>query len=523
MKWYVIFLAMIFLSCSKKEVPLKISCALCADVCSLDPRVGYDTPSVNVIRTLFDGLMRFNEMGEVIPGIAEKVVVSSNGMRYTFFLRDAKWSDGEPVTADDFEYAWKKGVDPTTITQSSFLFHVLKNGKGCALGEKSLDELGVKALNAKTLQVELDHPLPYFLKLLTVTPFNPIPKHIAEKDDKWATKLDHQFVSNGPFCLEERKIGDQILVKKNPHYWDADVVKLDQIAFLVIQDANTQLLMFEKGDIDWVGSPFGHLPLDALDSLKEKYQLNTGEQAGVMWCFLNTEKYPLNSKHLRRALFFAMNRRALNDQAYIFHPLVPKGVLPHMMELQTSEYPPEGDPMLAKKELELAREELGLGDAPFPSIRLAYTALERNHRFAQTIQQDIRKTLGIDIQLESSDWPTYFKHVSSGEYAMGLMGWTSRTYDPLDMLATFRNKENSINFSRWQNDEYQYLLNCAEQTIELEPRLDFLRQAEAILMQEFPVICLFTSAKAYLYNPRLSHFTVSSLDEVDLKTASLDR
>lgn len=519
---YLLILVFLCFSCQKKETPLRLNCAICADVCSLDPRLGYDTPSVNVIRTLFDGLMRFDQTGNLVPGIAEKVIVSADGMRYTFHLRESKWSNGDPVTAEDFEYAWKKGVTPATVSQSSFLFHVLKNGKACTLGQKPVDELGVKVLDLRTLQVELDHPLPYFLKLMTITPFNPIPKRVIEKDDKWAMRLDSAFVSNGPFCLVQRKLGDQILVKKNPFYWDVEAVKLDQISFLVMPDANTQLLMFEKGTLDWIGSPFGYLPLDAAASLKKKYQVNVEDHAGVMWCFLNTEKYPLNSVHLRRALFFAINRRMLNDQLFTFHTTVPKGVLPHMMELQTSEGFPEGNIEMARQELELAREELKLGESPFPPLRLSYTAMERNHRFAQTLQEDIRKMLGIEIQLDSSDWPTHFKHVSSGDYSLGLMGWSSRTHDPIDMLTTFRTKENGINFSRWQNDRYQALLTRAEGTAHIETRLDLLKQAEAILMEEFPVICLFTAASAYLYTPRLKNFAVSSLGEVDLKTASLD-
>jgi oligopeptide transport system substrate-binding protein len=518
-----LILLILCLSCHKKEVPLRINCAICADVCSLDPRLGYDTPSVNVIRTLFDGLMRFDDKGNLIPGVAEKVVVSADGLRYTFFLRDSQWSNGSPVIAEDFEYAWKKGVNPSTLSQASFLFHVLKNGKACASGEKPLDELGVKALDLKTLRVELEHPHPYFLKLMTVTPFNPVPKHIVEQDEKWAKRVDKTFVSNGPFCLVKRELGDEIVVKKNPFYWDAQAVELEEIAFLVIPDANTQLLMFEKGALDWMGSPFGYLPLDALDALKKKYQVNLGDHAGVMWCFVNTEKYPLNSVHLRRAIFFAMNRQALNDQNYGFHPLVPKGVLPHMMELQTSEYPAEGDRLRAQEELALAREELQLGKDPFPPIRLSYTALERNQRFAQALQEDLRQVLGLEIQLESRDWPTHFKQVSSGDYGLGLMGWSSHTHDPIDMLSTFQSKETGLNFSRWQNEEYEYLLKRAEETVDLETRLDLLKRAEAILMQEFPVICLFSAVKAYLHSSRLVNFSISSLDEVDLKSASIKK
>lgn len=518
----ILVLVVLCIACQKREPLKRMNCAVCADVCSLDPRLGYDTQSVNVIRSLFDGLMRFNEKGEVVPAVAERVVVSEDAMHYTFYLRESKWSNGDEVTAEDFEYAWKKEVTPEYVTQSSFLFHILKNGQACALGQKPLDELGVKALDKRTLEVELDHPLPYFLKLTTVTPFNPIPKKVVEKDEKWATRLDSSFVSNGPFILEERRYGDQILVKKNPLYWDAGAVKTDQIAFIVVPDANTQLLMFEKGTLDWIGSPFGYLPLDALQAIKEKYQINVGSCAGVLWCFLNTEKYPLNSVHLRRALFFSINRQALNDQIYAFHPGVPKGILPHSMELQTADSPSTGDQIMAQYELSLAREELHLGEAPFPPIKLSYTSLERNHRFAQALQEDIRKTLGVEIQLESADWPTHFKRVSSGEYALGLMGWSSRTHDPIDLLATFRSKSNGINFSRWENQAYQDLLSLAEQTANVEDRLELLKRAEVILMQEFPVICLFTTAKAYLHSERLSHFVISPLDEVDLKTVSID-
>ncbi|MDJ0651505.1 MAG: ABC transporter substrate-binding protein [Simkaniaceae bacterium] len=220
--------------------------------------------------------MRLGPKGEVVPGVAESFTISENQKTYTFKLRDSYWSNGDPVTAYDFEYAWKKSVDPLHAKMSAFLFYRIKNARARLEKKVGVDDVGITALDEKTLRVELEYPTPYFLSLCTVAAYAPIHKEIDLRDSQWANNLNENFVTNGPFSLKKWQKSVEIYVEKNPSYWDSRSLKIDGIQIAVVSDDNTQYLMYEKGELDWIGKPFSSIPPDirAHTYRKGELQLN---------------------------------------------------------------------------------------------------------------------------------------------------------------------------------------------------------------------------------------------------------
>ncbi len=220
-----------------------------SDPKTIDPALNSAVDGGHIINNTFEGLMRKNDEG-LQPAMAEKYEISADGKTYTFHLRDSKWSDGKPVTAGDFEYSWKRALDPATASEYSFQLYYIKGGQEFNEGKGKVEDVAVKAIDEKTLQVELIAPTPYFLDLTTFYTLMPVRKDMVEKDaDNWAKKPE-TAICNGPFKVKEYKTGDRIVLVKNDNYWNAEAVKLTQIDALMIVDASTSLTAFEAGEVD---------------------------------------------------------------------------------------------------------------------------------------------------------------------------------------------------------------------------------------------------------------------------------
>lgn len=313
---YLLLLALFFFACHGKEGrkekrtisisilsnSQKISSFFLSPIRSLDPRISTEAPSKHIMNMLYEGLMRVGPDGEIIPGIAESVTISEDQTVYTFHLRDSLWSNGDPVTAYDFEYAWKKSVTPEHARQGAFTFYTIKNVAACLEKKMGVEEVGICALDEKTLEVKLEHPAPYFLHLCTCTTYSPIHKETDLKHPSWHNSVNKHLVTNGPFLLTGWKKNVEICLEKNPYYWDAEEVQIGGVEVQVVTDANTQFFLFQKGKLDWIGQPFNNLPNDIIVNCYENNRLELSDSSEVFWFFLNTEKPLFNNKNFRKAL-----------------------------------------------------------------------------------------------------------------------------------------------------------------------------------------------------------------------------
>lgn len=475
---YVFFLSLMLLvgcSVTKKEKESRIlRLNYLSDATSLDPRFGYEIPANHTVKMLFDGLMRYQPDGKLGFAACERYEISPDQKKYTFFLREAKWSNGAKLTAHDFEYAWKCVIDPKLPTLGAADFYPIKNVQAVVRGKLPLEEVKIQALDQKTLVVELENPTPYFLELIATSAFSPIysANKPGIKEECW--------ISNGPFCLKEWVPTDKIVLEKNPHYWNKEGVKFDKIEISIIPDASTQLAMYEKKKIDWFGKPFSKLPLDAVPSLREKGQLTFVPERAVYWYFLNTEKFPFTHPKIRKAFSLAIDRREI-----VSHVLKEEEVAATSLN-RGSSYFSDGDVKTAMALFSEALAELQMSKEEFPSVKLSYCNLETNHRVASCVQQMWQNVLGITVELDPQEWTCYYDNLCTGNFVAGGMSWHSRIKDPIYNLQLFQYKEDRLNMSNWENIRFQQLISKAQEKADPKARASLLVEAESSSWKKCP-------------------------------------
>lgn len=477
----------------------------------------HDAISCTVHKMLFEGLMRKDANDIPQLAIASKIDISEDKKKYVFHLRDCKWSDGVEITAYDFEYSWKNAIDPNSkpILLKPDLFYPIKQAQSCLSGKVSIEDVPIHAIDDKTLSVELEYPAPYFLEIAANPFFFPVPKHIAEKDPDWAIKSNPVY--NGPFIIKQRRLESNLTLMKNPDYWDQEHVYLDGIDIFIIPHMVSAVNMFQKGELDWIGSPFGRISFDiSFDILNEET-----EDALIYWFSINTEKYPFNNKKLRKALSYAVDRKSIVDNVFHYTGKPTMSVLPILMRLRNEPYFEDNNANLAQKFFQEALDELGLSRETLPEIELSFfDGFEFAKRVCMAVQDQWRKVLDLkNVCLKATEYQVYFSEVTKGNYDIGFMGWNTPIFDPLFILNAFRDKSYPVNVTNWENEEFQTLLNQSNYVSEDNKRTNILIQAETILMDEMPIIPLYSLNKRFAKNAKLEGEFLSRLQTIDFKSA----
>jgi oligopeptide transport system substrate-binding protein len=507
-----IFFLFLFSSCAKSErtegQTAKLS--VTTDPKMLDPRRARDLDSITLLHMLFEGLTRTSKDGKTELALAENVEISEDGLRYLFHLRKSLWSNGLPLTADDFSTSWKAILDPKFCSDIAYQLYPIKNARLAKLGEIELETVGVQALDDHTLAVELEQPLPYFLELLSMPSFFPVPINIVSQNVDWNLSPE-KFVSNGPFSLQNWKHSDQLTLMKNDHYWEADSVKLSSIDFLVAPP-DTALQMYEEGKLDWTGSPLSIIPTDAVRNLKKSNRLEISPFLATYFFRVNISSLidgkanPLACPNIRRSLAFALDRNGIVNHILQGGQKAARSLVPPEMGLSVDGY-------FVEKQAEL---DVSL-DEP---ITISYSNTdERNAAVAQAVQTQWEKALGIKVQLEAVEPKVFYQRVSKKEYQIAAGSWTADFNDPVNFLEVFKYKNESTNNTGWENLEYIDLLNRSSVCKSKEERNQLLRKAEEILMEEMPIIPVFHYALNYIRNPQFSGVALSPMGQLDLRWA----
>lgn len=509
---------LLFASCSKEEVPpasSQVTINLSGPVQSYDCRQVNDIASFALMKMLYEGLTRLNEHEEVVLAMAEKV--EQDDLNYTFTLRDAKWSNGEKVTAFDFEYAWKSQLDPKFPAPMAQTFYPIKNAREVKRGELPSSELGIKALDEKHLLVELGNTTPHFLYLTALPPFFPIYKGM-EKEENWGEKA-LSLVCNGPFSIYDVQNHNKISLQRNQWYHEKDAIKLDFIDLLML-DGTNELQLFENGDIDWAGSPLGTLPTDALENLQEKGKIHLSPSLATSFLFFQTEQKPFDHKKLRQAFSAAIQRETICEHLLKNLQQPAYGFLPPSIQVHDSmHFKEQGD---AKKLFEEALEELQMQREDLPSITLNYTLDERTHKIAQAIQEQWHEAFGITVSLNKMERKSFFSTRAAGDYQVCISSWFGDYPDPMNFLEILEDRDSSINHSFWEDIRYQNLLSLAREEKNPQIRHSLIAQAEELIMQECPIAPIFYFNMAYLKNPHLKNAYISSLGHLDFRDAYME-
>lgn len=500
---------------SKQQISINIE----TEPQTLDPRKVRSLTDINLSRTFMDGLMRVGKNGITAPAVAEKYSISQDMKSYVFNLRDTKWSNGDPVRAQDFVYAWKKALSPEFLSDYAFLLYVVKNAKAIKQGLLPVSMLGVSAKDDYTLVVNLEYPAPFFLELLTLPIFFPINQTVDQTTPNWYLHAN-TYVGNGPFKMIDWKHTDSIVAVKNENYWDAGAVHLNRIQMVMVS-ADTGLKMFQAKELDWTGSPYSLIPTDAIAFLKDQNLIKTDPLLGTYWIRTNTESKPLHNENLRKALALAINRNEI--VTHVTNGYEPAtGIVPTSMGLQQAPYFLDGNKEAASTLFNQAIKEENLSSEEFPELVLTYPADVKNHRIAQTIQDQWKKTLGIHIQLEALEPKIWLDRVSKSDYQLAVGSWTADFRDPINFLEVFKTKTVGTNNTNWESLNYQKALEATYVTKDPQTRLEELKKSEKILMDEMPVIPIFHYTMLHVNNDHLKDVVLTDAGHIDFKWAYVE-
>lgn len=504
------------------------------EVKTIDPALNNAVDGSIVIANAFEGLYRMDENLKPVPGVAESYTVSDDKLVYTFKLRkDAKWSDGKEVTAEDFKYSWTRALDPKVAADYAFQLYYIKGAEEFNTGKGKAEDLGIKVVDPQTLEVTLKNPTPYFLELTAFPTYMPVRKDIVEANkDTWTQKAD-TYVSNGPFKMTNYTMKDSYEFVKNDNYWNKDSVKLDKLTFKMLADETAAYAAVKNGEMHVSDK----VPSVEIEKGKEEGLVQIFDQLGTYFYAINvnnnTDKLDskvreaLSKKEVRQALNLAINREQIVKEvakggqvpAWSF---VPKGIKSEDgKEFADKKYwtPEDNDANIAKaKEL---LEKAGYKDGKgLPEFELAYNTDEGNKAIAEAIQQMWAK-IGVKVKLTNQEWAVFQDARKNGNYQIARHGWVGDYLDPMTFLDMWMTGLGN-NDPKFANKDYDELIRKAMKETDVAKRKEALRQAEDILMDEMPIIPIYYYTQVKAVDSKVKGFVVSPLGQVYYDKAYLE-
>ncbi|MCU5162914.1 peptide ABC transporter substrate-binding protein [Bacillus paranthracis] len=483
---------------AKKQV---LNVTVSEEIPSLDTAKTMDGTSAHVMQNIFEGLYALDDQDQPIPAVAKSFKRSEDGKKYTFDLRkDAKWSNGDNVTAHDFMFAWKRAITPETASQYASMIFYVKNAKEINKGTMPLDELGVTVINDYKLEVELEQPIPYFLQLLALPIYLPQHESFLKEQGKNYALEPNNLIYNGPFVLEKWKHEQEFQLKKNATYWDEKKVKLDEINFQIVKDTMTAVNLYEAGNLDRV-------PINSqfVDKYKGDKELHMSSEPAIAMLRFNEKNSALANKKVRQAISFALNKEDfvahfINNGAKPATGLVPVG---HINEETGKDFREENgnlslyDVQSAKKNWEEAKKELGVEQVNFEFLTFEQ---DNAKRMAEYIKGDLEKNLqGLTIQIKQQPFKQKLQLEQTGDYDITMANWGPDYKDPISYLELFTtgNPNNKMNYS---NVRYDELIKKAKTdfVLDTENRWEALREAEQVLLEDAAVAPLYHIGSAYV-------------------------
>lgn len=556
--------------------------ALQAEPGSLDPGLAQSSPESWVINHLYTGLLAYDKDGKLVEGMSTMPEVSPDGLTYTFHIKDGmKWSNGEPVTANDFQYEWLRVLNPETAAVYAYQLYYLKGGEAYNSVEKpgvyyvkddngndtkevdhevkytdadlqgidtngktpeqindlvyqkwlkeKRDQVGVKALDDKTLQVVLENPTPYFADLTAFYSYYPVNQKVAEQDPDWAKQTGDKYVCNGPFTLKDWQHNSQIQLVKNDHWYDAKDVKLNGITIDILEDANTGWQNFDSGKYGVFVDPPKEIVAQKLE--EKAPTLKIGKLIGTYYYNFNNiqtkdNKNPFANKDIRKALSLAIDRDALVNNITKGGEIAATGMVPGgLKDDQDKDFRDangkllEYNPEKAKELLAKGLQEEGLTKADLNGKVILYNTDQNHKKIAQAIQEMWKNTLGIDLQLENVDFNVKMAREHAHDFDISRGGWVGDYSDPMTILDLFVTG-GPMDDCGFSNKQYDELIKKAKTTGDQKVRMDSMKEAEKILMEEAPIAPIYFYTQPYfvqegvkgIYKPALQYPVLTYTD-----------
>jgi oligopeptide transport system substrate-binding protein len=485
---------------------------------SLDPGVVTGVPEHRILSNLFEGLTTTDPRDlSPQPGMAASWTVSQDGLTYTFKLREARWTDGKPVTAHDFVYAWERVLNPKMGAKYAQQLFYLKNGEDYNKGRiTDFGQVGARALDERTLQVTLRCPTAYFLDLTSFYTLFPVPRWAIETHGKDWVKPG-KIVSNGPFRLVSWVPQKELVLEKNPQHWDATTVKLRKVEFIPTDDINTAYKQFLAGESEWIPT----VPPAQLDAARSRPEFYVSAYLGTYYFRFNVTRPPQNDLRVRKALSMAVDRESLTKF------VTKAGEIPSSTFVPASMRGYEGvkglpfDVVAAKKLLAEAGYPDGKG---FPKVELLYNTNELHRVITQAVQQMWKEHLGIQVEITNVEWKVYLSRQSGLDYQISRAGWIGDYVDPNTFLEMWITRGGN-NQTGWSSKRYDELIaQAACKIVNAKDRMKALQEAEQILVaEEVPIMPLFTYVNKGMLSRRVKGWHANILDQHPLKYIYLER
>ncbi|MEO7796514.1 MAG: peptide ABC transporter substrate-binding protein [Opitutaceae bacterium] len=525
------FCALLLSGCGKRETAVQsgnreqvLHRGLGSEVGDLDPHLATNIAEMDLISALFEGLVAEDPVDlHPVPGVAESWEISSNRLVYTFHLRaNAKWANGNPVTSQDFVASWQRLLTPSLAAPNATLLHVVQGAEAFHKGaSKDFSQVGVTAVDARTLRVTLEYPIPYFLSLLTHTAWLPVPVAVIashgssdQRGNSWTRA--GKLVGNGPFTLKTWQANQRIIVGKSPSYWDAAQVKLKAIHFYPIDSVDAEERSFRAGQLHVTYV----LPHGKVESYRRDapHLLRTDPYLDSYFLRLNTRRPPLGDERVRRALALGIDRAAI------------VGKLLHGKQQPASTMTPPGLPGYvppAGITTDLVAARRLLAEAGFPSgkglqpLELLYNTSENHRVLAEAIQEMWRKELGIDVRLVNQEFKVVLTERRAGNYQILLSDWVGDYLDPTTFLDVWRS-DSANNHTGWASPDYDAMLFSAARTPSPGERAAYFQKAEALMLAASPIAPLYYNTHVFLLQPSVKGWHPTLLDHHPYKHVWLE-
>jgi oligopeptide transport system substrate-binding protein len=490
----------------------------------LDPHTVTGTPEVQVILSLMEGLVTYHPTDDAIPypGAAERWEVSEDGRTWRFFIREgARWSNGDPLTAEDFVYSWRRVLHPDLGNEYADWMYMIENAEAYHRGEMAdIARVGITAEEPRILRVDLVEPVADFLKMLLNHTFLPVHRATIEahggpgvRSSGWTRP--GSYVGNGAFRLVAWRPNSVIRVEPNPYYWDAETVQLKAIEFYPIEDENTEMRAFESGQLHVTNS----VPVNMRAHYRERFpeKIRFDPFAGVYFYRINTTRPPLDDVRVRRALSLAIDRRQIIEQLLrggerVATAMAPAGIGGYQPPVVTDHSPAEARRLLA---------EAGYPDGEgFPTVELLFNTSDNHRKIAEAIQNMWRRELGIDITLTNKEWKVYLDTVKNLRYDIARAGWIGNLY-PFSFLRTLLSYSPN-NDTGYADPEYDRLLEASVNTLDREERYRLVHAAEKRMLEAEPIIPIYWYTNVYLIDPRVKNWAPKLVNQRPMKFVTLE-
>lgn len=518
----LITLAAMTAGCGRTDKEAVFRYVLEAEPATLDPAKSTAIPESLVELHIFEGLTRFDARNQPVPGVAEKWEMSPDGLKYVFYLRtNAKWSNGDPVTAQDFEFAWKRVLDPAIASENAYMLYPLKNGQAYNEKKATADEVGVKAVGEHILEVTLEKPTAYFLNLTSFHAFYPLHRPtVTAQPDTWAGDAA-TLIGNGPFKISNWVHSGKIEFVKNEQYWDAASVILTKMEWPISDSQTTRLAMVENKQADMMVEP----PVVEFDRLNQLGLLKISPFIGTYYYVFNTRKAPFDNVKVRTAFALAINREALVNN-------VVKGgkkpayawVAPGLLNPATgNDFRAEGgnfaveDAVLAQN---LLAEAGYPGGAGLPPITLLYNTGELHKSIAEALQAMWKQNLGVEVALTNQETKVFLASRAQGEFQIARASWVGDYADPMTFMDVFKDPTND---AKYNNPAYNSLVEQAQSTVDQTVRMTAMHTAEKLLFDEAVIIPIYFTTQPLVAQPYVKGYFWSVLGLADFKTAYIEK